>query len=312
MKLIQIILYVALLFVAPARAADVVFPPGSHVGLVPPVGVMASRIFPGFEDPDKKVAIIIAQLPVEAYAGLAASTDAEALRRQGMTLEQREPLMLALGNGFLLLVQQEFEGVKLHKWIAVTATADFTALVTFQVPDDARASYPDTAVRAALASITSRASVPIEEQFGLLPFKVGDLAGFRVGGFIGGRAIMLTDAPDQVIGPSADPQIMVAVTSGGPGEASERERFAAEAFRSISNLRDVSIVSAEPLRLNGLPAHEVIARAKQAATGIDITVVQWLRFNGGSYMHVIAVARTEAWTQAYARFRQVRDGVELR
>jgi hypothetical protein len=29
-------------------------------------------------------------------------------------------------------------------------------------------------------------------------------------------------------------------------------------------------------------------------------------------MHVIAVARTEAWTQAYARFRQVRDGVELR
>jgi hypothetical protein len=29
-------------------------------------------------------------------------------------------------------------------------------------------------------------------------------------------------------------------------------------------------------------------------------------------MHLIGVARTEAWTGAYARFRQVRDGVDTR
>jgi hypothetical protein len=41
-------------------------------------------------------------------------------------------------------------------------------------------------------------------------------------------------------------------------------------------------------------------------------VVQWLRFGGGAYLHLIGVSRTDAWTPAYTRFRQVRDGIESR
>ena len=40
--------------------------------------------------------------------------------------------------------------------------------------------------------------------------------------------------------------------------------------------------------------------------------MQWLRFGGSAYLHLVGVARSDGWTQAYARFRQVRDGIELR
>ena len=72
---------------------------------------------------------------------------------------------------------------------------EFTALVTMQVPEAAQAAYPDAAIRAALMSVSVRPTVPVEEQLSLLPFRVGELAGFKVGGIIAGRAVMLTDGP---------------------------------------------------------------------------------------------------------------------
>ena len=48
-----------------------------------------------------------------------------------------------------------------------------------QVPDEARAKYPDDAVRAALLSTTVRKDVPVDEQLSLLPVNFGDLAGMR-------------------------------------------------------------------------------------------------------------------------------------
>ena len=72
-----------------ARAADVVYPPGSRLGLVPPTGMVTSNNFFGFEDADTGAAIILASLPAEAFSELESGMTADALRRQGMTLERR-------------------------------------------------------------------------------------------------------------------------------------------------------------------------------------------------------------------------------
>ena len=54
-----------------------------------------------------------------------------------------------------------------------------------------------------------------------------------------------------------------------------------------------------------------MARGKDARIGTEFTIVQWIRFGAGAYMQFIGAAPSAAWTRAYARFRQVRDGVEL-
>jgi hypothetical protein len=54
-----------------------------------------------------------------------------------------------------------------------------------------------------------------------------------------------------------------------------------------------------------------MAVGKDVRTGNDINIVQWLRFGGGAYLHMIGVARSSAWIPAYGRFRQVRDAIDV-
>jgi hypothetical protein len=313
MKMLRPFIVLALLALAwPAHAVDVVFPAGSRVGLAPPPGVTPSRGFFGFEDGPNNVAIVVSALPPEAYDELARSTSATALKQRGLTFEKREELTLAAGKGFLVIARQEVEHMKLRKWIVAVAASDLTALVTVQVPDAAGEAYPEAAIHAALSSVTVRSTVPVEEQLTLLPFTVGELAKFRVGGVMAGRAVILTDSAIDALGPAVDPHLVVAIAPGGPAQATDRDNFARDVFASIPNLRDVRLTSSEPLRVGGQQGHQIMARGKDNRTGDDVTVVQWLRFGGGAYLHMVGVARTDAWVPAYARFRQVRDSIDLR
>ena len=295
-----------------ARAAEVAFPPGSRIGLAPPAGLVTSKNFFGFEDPDNNVAIIMVSLPVEAYADLEKSATADQLKRQGVTLETRESLSLSLGRAFLVIGRQEVEKTKIRKWILVAASPALTALVTVQVPDAARTSYPDAAIRAALASLAVRDTVPDEEQLSLLPFKVGELAGFRISGIMPGRAVMLGDGAGRpgAPGSATDTHILVAVVPGGPAQVSERDAFARDAFATIAGLKEVRVTGSEPLRIGGQQGHQIIADAKDASGATALTVVQWLRFGGSAYLQMVGIARAEAWKDAYPRFRSVRDGID--
>src|SRR5262249_14029965 len=151
---------------------------------------------------------------------------------------------------------------------------------------------------------------PVEEQLSLLPFRVAELGGFRVAGVLAGRALILTDAPADGPSPNGAAQLIVGIAPGGPMQASDRDTFANDVFASIPNLKEVRRTSSEPLRVGGQPGHQIMARGKDITTGADVTIVQWLRFGGGAYLHMVGVAPSDRWTAAYARFRQVRDGID--
>ena len=187
------ILLLSLVVAMPSRAAEPAFPPGSRIGLVPPTGMVISDAFAGFADPEKNAAILIATLPAAAYSQLDKTLDTEELRKQGISLEKREPMRLDAGKGFLLTGRQVAGKERYRKWLLVLAAGDITALVSVQVPESDTA-YPNNIVRAALATLAVRQKVPEQEQLGLLPFTVGDLAGFRVDAVLPGRALVLSAA----------------------------------------------------------------------------------------------------------------------
>jgi hypothetical protein len=304
-------LSILVLFVAAGaltcQAAEVVFPTGSRIGIAPPPGVAASQRFMGFEDPAKNVAIMVLALPSEAYKELEKSTGG--LAQQGAIVEQRENLMLDPGNAFLVVTRQQVDGAPVHKWIVVAAAADLTAVVTFQLPDDARQSYPDEAIRTTLVSLAVRKTVPLDEQLSLVPFRLNELSGFHIGAVIAGRAVMLTDA---VAGGLEDPpRLVIALGPGGPAQPIDRDVFARDALASIPDLANVRIMTSEPLRIAGQQGHQIMARGRDVRTGTELTIVQWMRFGTGAYMQLVGAAPSAGWTGAYARFRQVRDGIEL-
>src|SRR5262249_13066255 len=141
-----------------------------------------------------------------------------------MVIEKRE--MVPHDNGFAMLVSG-YQGdgeARVRKWLLFTLITDFTAVITAQMPEAAFATYPDAVIRAALKTVTFRPS-PIDEQLNFLPFRLTELAGFRVFRALPEGVAMLTDGPnpDDFLG---QPHLIVSVGRGGPQQAAERENFA--------------------------------------------------------------------------------------
>ncbi len=301
----------------PVRAADPIFPPGSRIGLVPPAGMVTSDTFVGFADADKDAAILIAALPAAAYSQIEKTMSAEALRKQGISLDKREPMQLSGGKGFLFTGRQVVDKARYRKWLLVASAGDLTVLVTVQVPERENV-YPDRVVRAALATLAIRATVPQAEELSLLPFAVGDLAGFKIDRVLPGRAVILSDAhsesaKDSAKEPSArriDARLLIAAMPGGPTEPDDRANFARLSFNEIAGVSAVHVTMSEPLRLGGQPGYQTMAEAKDASTGDDVMVVQWLRFGSGGFLQITGVARANDWIGALARLRAIRDSIE--
>jgi hypothetical protein len=292
----------------PAVGAELRFPPGLRIGLELPAGLTPSARFPGFEDADRKVAVTVLDLPAVAYEEIERSIFAK--DQPGMTNMKRESFPFASGIGFLATGQIHDGGTTLHKWflLALPQTVkDLTLLINVEVPEAALSVYSDAVIRKALASVAFRPT-PTEEQLAMLPFKLNEMAGFRVMQAIPTGGVILTEGPSDDI--SQQPYMIVSVGAGAPADADQRGKFSRELLSSAP-LRDISVTLGESMRIGGLQGYEVRAQAK-SLTGAPVNLVQWMKFGSSGFLRVIGVGANNDWDKLFTRFRAVRDGIESR
>src|SRR3954453_12469417 len=163
-----------------AFAADPVFPPGARVGMVPLVGLGKAKAFTGFETEDQGVKVLVTDLPVEAYGEVANAFKANPAGSGGIKPESIEtPAGLAYYT-----VENAKENVKdgaanVRRYSMILPGPTFSGYVAVQVPENASKIYTDDAVRQMFPSAVIRPEVPIEEQLGLMPFKMSELSNFK-------------------------------------------------------------------------------------------------------------------------------------
>ncbi len=300
--------------VLPAAAAPE-YPAGLRVGLELPPGLVASRRFPGFEDPAHHVLVAIFELPGQAYEQLLKAGFDK--RTQGMGNVSKADFAVAGGSGYLVGGETTIKDQKAHRWFLLARPREddksgkpppVSSLIRVDVPDDARDVYSEAVVRKMLASVDFRAT-PIKEQLGMLPFELKDLAGFRVAKVLPGGAI-LTDGPSDQLGRARQPYIIVSIGRGGPSDPALRGNFARDALRN-GPLTDIRVTSADTIRIGRARAYELRATATDP-TGQAVTAVQWIQFGSGGYMRIIGVSSTDDWDKLFHRFRAVRDGIAAR
>jgi hypothetical protein len=308
------LLFTASLGCAPASAAEPIFPLGSHIGFVPPPGFVASKRFPGFENPDAKSSMVIATLPPQAYGDLEASITTEALKKQGITEDKRETLALAKGKALFVMGNEQENGQKFRKWMLLGQLAEGVALVAVVVPEAALNTYSDDVIRKSLSTLAIRAVVPLDEQMALMPIKLTDLSGLRPIRLLGNAGVVLTEGESDSPTPGTQPMFAVTIGQGGPEQAGDRANFARALFTRLGDVKDVHIISGDMLRLGGgnLPTHELQAEAKEVFTDAPMKLVQWVRFGPGTHIRMIGIARADQWSAAFPHFRAVRDGIAPR
>jgi hypothetical protein len=302
----------------PALAADPVFPVGSHIGMVPPAGMSPSAAFPGFEDRERKAAILLTQVPGPAYEQFLKAMSSGAINIPGVSNAKRELMLTESGAAHLVVGDQEADGTKFRKWLMITrrnitqhgADATFSFVVTAQVPANADDAYPEEVIRKALATVALRGAIPPEEILDNMPFRVTERANFEgVRLLIPGQAVMLTEraAPDQ----KADTALMISVGTGAPAQANDRATFAQNVLRNIQGFSNLKILSQDQIRVGGQPTHEIRLEG-QSADNTDVVIVQWMRFGVAGFVRIVGVSPKEQWPENFTRFRQVRDGINAR
>ncbi len=315
MKLIRPIAAVALLVAAtclvfrPALAADPVFPPGMRVGLTPLVGLVRAKSFVGFETEDKGVKVLVTELPAEAYGEVANAFKANPAGTGGVKPESIET---SAGLAYYTAESAKDGATNVRRYSMILPGGTFSGYIAVQVPENAAKIYTDEAVRQMFASAVIRKEVPVDEQLGLMPFKITELGDFKnVRTLAPGAAVILADG-DETTGFEIAPFMVIGLIGSTPAQPDDRGRFAQQAATTIPGVRDARITMSEPIRIDGMPGYETRIDATSGKDNTSVTVVQWLRFGGQSTMRIIGSAPRDAWTKAFPRFRAVRDGIQPR
>src|SRR5947207_4585811 len=287
-------LLIFLVFSAAALAAEPVFPPGSRVGLAPPPGMTVGTPFQGFEDRAQRVTLLVTEVSAQTYDKIAQDFTPEAIRAIGMEEISRETLRLASGAGLLVVTRLGQNGVALRKWALLTRTEDLTVVVIGIVPEAAREAYPDGVMRAAFAGVIVRAKLTPEEMLAVLPYRLADLGGFRLLRTSPDGTAVMTLGPNDTTLPAEQPYFMIAPRAGEAPQAAEREQFAHRAIAGFLNRPNVRVVNSEPLRIRGVPGHQIVAVTTDQNTGDELAMVQWLRFGPG-VVQMFGMTRLDQW-----------------
>jgi hypothetical protein len=315
MKHIGHLSVLALLWAAlsPAFAADPVYPPGLRIGLVPIEGLVLSKTFPGFETEDHGVRVLVAELPPAAYGEVENAFKTNSFPG-GANAVKPESLQTSAGEGFYTIESAKDGADTVRRFSMIIAGGTFSGYIAAQVPESATSkTFSDDAVRKMFATAVVRKEVPVEEQLALLPFKITELSAFKnVRTLAPGAAILFADGNEET-GIEAAPYMVIGTITSAPTQPEDRGRFAQQAAGQIPGLRDGRITMSEPLRMGGSPGYETRVEATSGKANTPVSVVQWLRFGSGNQaLRIIASTPRDDWSQAFPRFRAVRDGIQPR
>src|SRR5271169_942640 len=233
---LRLLTAVAFLAAAPssAFAGDPVFPPGTRVGLTPLVGLVPAKQFAGFETEDHGVKVLVTELPGEAYNEVANAFKANPAGTNGIKPESIES---PAGLAYYTAENAKDGTTSVRRYSMILPGGFFSGYVAVQVPENASKIYTDDAIRQMFASAIIRKEVPVEEQLGLMPFKVTELGNFKtVRTLAPGAAVILADK-DETTGFEPAPFMVIGIVGASPPEPGDRARFAQETALRIPGVR---------------------------------------------------------------------------
>ena len=295
--------------ICPALAADTVFPPGVRVGVTPLVGLVRAKTFVGFETVDHGVKVLMAELPAEAYNEVVTAFKANPAGTNGIKPESIET---SAGVAYYTAENAKNGTTSVRRYSMILPGGVFSGYIAVQVPENASKIYTDEAIRKMFASAAVRKQVPVEEQLGLMPFKISQLGDFKnVRTLAVGSAVLLADGEENASVEVA-PFMVLSLMGSAPAQPDDRGRFAQEAAIAIPGVREARMTMSEAIRIDGMPGYETRIDGISGKDNTAVTVVQWLRFGGPTTLRVIGSSPRDQWEKAFPRFRAVRDGIQPR
>ena len=144
--------------------------------MTPLVGLVTAKTFAGFETEDQGVKVLVTELPAEAYGEVVNAFKANPGGTGGIKPESIET---PAGLAYYTAENAKDGATNVRRYSMILPGGTFSGYVAVQVPENAAKIYTDDAVRQMFASAAIRKEVPVDEQLGLMPFKISELGEFQ-------------------------------------------------------------------------------------------------------------------------------------
>ena len=272
-----------LLLAFAASAAEPVPVPGTRVSLVVPEGFALSQDFPGLGRDDDLTSILVTELPV-AVTIARQDLDADALAARGVRVHRLVEVPVAGRQGWLAHATQDVAGVAFRKWILLFGDDTKSVLLTATTPLDLEAVHGRALVDT-LAGARWSPEAPADP-VAALPFRVGEAPPLRIL-HSAPNAVVLSDpdpTPDRVV-----PLVAVGV-SLAQVQIGDLPAFARDRLMQTVSIEEIEVEDERARSLDGMPGHQIEARARDAASEREVIVTQLLATDGARYFLVHGIA----------------------
>jgi hypothetical protein len=173
---------------------------------------------------------LVTELPAEAYGEVMNAFKANPAGSGGIKPESIET---SAGLAYYTAENAKDGATSVRRYSMILPGGTFSGYVAVQIPENATKIYTDDAVRQMFASAVIRKQVPVEEQLGLMPFKISELSDFKnIRTLAPGAAIILADG-DEVTGFEPAPFMVIGLIGATPA----RTRYALSEARRATNGR---------------------------------------------------------------------------
>jgi hypothetical protein len=281
--------------------------PGTSVTMAVPSGFRLARGVGVLEDAAGS-SIVIAEMPPDAYAQLAATfasprTASNGFAAQGIKIMRIAQVAVDGGQIPLAIGDQQQNSQQFRKYITVMGGGGANAvLITFSLARGSSLQQSD--VEAALKSVRITPVVTLEQKLAQLRFTFEAVPPFHTEDVLAGTTALLTtyDGTD----PSGMKPVLMINRAPADARPQDTPQFAERTLRNMSGFADAELTEQNTVTFAGDEGYFI------AAVGNGRTMLQFVRvFSNGTYVRVVARGETSAMEEARSAVMEIADSVEV-
>ncbi len=250
--------------------------PGTRVALPVPPGFTLATGFPGLMSPDAGASIVVAELP-GPFEAVQEGFSKERLAARGIALGPSEEVEVSGQPGRLLHATQNVQGNAYRKWILVFGNDSATVSITANLPQILEKDLGPALVSAMLA--TRWDPTRARDLTAGLGFQVAESEHLKVSQRIANGLIL------EPAGGGRDPDqpFLVVAPSVSATEITDLAVFAKSRLTQMRSIQEHELLSERPLVVDGMPAHELVAKGVDGRNGAIVIVYQAIAYDGATY-----------------------------
>jgi hypothetical protein len=273
---------------------------GTRIRVDVPPDFSPAGTFTGLEAPERGLAIMVTELPAPFEEIAAGFGDRQALARQGMKVLKREDRKNGRYSGVLLEVEQRTRIANMYKWIWAFGDQEQCVMVIGACSLDQAGTHTELLSEIVLSSVWD-VDREVDPDSGLT-FELGDTAGLErvdvTSGALGYRPT--EDHWDEDGG-----RALLVCAPGMAAAPADRDGFARGRIQQTATYRDIAVESVEPVEVDGLQGHAVLAKAIDEKNGDRSFIYQVTLSEGMTYWIMSGMGPQAQRAELLPLFRRV-------